>query len=247
MTLGDLVLVNAFMIQLYMPLNFLGVIYREIKQSLADMERLFALLDQHREVADLPDALPLQPHGARGRVLACRIQLREQSARSCSTSTSPFRPAPPPRWSATAARASRRCRGCCSASTMSTAGSITIDGQDLRERHAGDRCAARSASCRRIRCCSTTPSSTTSPTASRAPREDESIAAARAASIHDFIERLPDGYADHGGRARAEAVGRREAARGDRAHAAEGPGDPDLRRGHVRARLEAPSRRSRRS
>src|SRR4051812_40789862 len=52
MTLGDLVLVNSFMIQLYIPLNFLGVVYREIKQSLADMERLFSLLDENREVAD---------------------------------------------------------------------------------------------------------------------------------------------------------------------------------------------------
>lgn len=59
MTLGDLVLVNAFMIQLYIPLNFLGVIYREIKQSLADVDRMFSLLDQHREVADAPDAKPL--------------------------------------------------------------------------------------------------------------------------------------------------------------------------------------------
>jgi len=60
MSLGDLVLVNAFMIQLYIPLNFLGVIYRELKQSLADMERMFVILDQHREVADVPSALPLQ-------------------------------------------------------------------------------------------------------------------------------------------------------------------------------------------
>ncbi len=60
MSLGDLVLVNAFMIQLYIPLNFLGVIYRELKQSLADMERMFGLLDQHREVADAPGARPLQ-------------------------------------------------------------------------------------------------------------------------------------------------------------------------------------------
>ncbi len=59
MTLGDLVLVNAFMIQLYIPLNFLGVIYREIKQSLADVDRMFSLLDQHREVADAADAKPL--------------------------------------------------------------------------------------------------------------------------------------------------------------------------------------------
>jgi len=60
MTLGDLVLVNAFMIQLYIPLNFLGVIYRELKQSLADIERMFALLDQHKEVADTPNAHPIK-------------------------------------------------------------------------------------------------------------------------------------------------------------------------------------------
>jgi ATP-binding cassette, subfamily B, heavy metal transporter len=59
MTIGDLVLVNAFLIQLYMPLSFLGVIYREIRQSLADIERLFDLLAVDREVADAPDALPL--------------------------------------------------------------------------------------------------------------------------------------------------------------------------------------------
>ncbi len=64
MTLGDLVLVNAFMIQLYIPLNFLGVIYREIKQSLADVDRMFSLLDQHREVADAPDAKPLRLTGS---------------------------------------------------------------------------------------------------------------------------------------------------------------------------------------
>jgi ATP-binding cassette subfamily B protein len=59
MTLGDLVLVNALMIQLYIPLNFLGVIYREIKQSTVDMEKMFALLGQHREIADAPHAKPL--------------------------------------------------------------------------------------------------------------------------------------------------------------------------------------------
>jgi ABC-type transport system involved in Fe-S cluster assembly fused permease/ATPase subunit len=56
MTIGDLVLVNAFMIQIYIPLNFLGVLYREVKQALADMERMFALTAEHTEVADAPGA-----------------------------------------------------------------------------------------------------------------------------------------------------------------------------------------------
>jgi len=60
MTLGDLVLVNTLMIQLYIPLNFLGVIYREIKQSLTDLDRMFTLLESDREVADAPNAPPLR-------------------------------------------------------------------------------------------------------------------------------------------------------------------------------------------
>ena len=59
MSIGDLVLVNVLMIQLYIPLNFLGVLYREMKQSLADIDRMFALLEAHQEVADKPDAYPL--------------------------------------------------------------------------------------------------------------------------------------------------------------------------------------------
>ena len=64
MTLGDLVMVNAFMIQLYIPLNFLGVIYREIKQSLTDLDKMFSLLEREREVADLPGSTKLLVQGA---------------------------------------------------------------------------------------------------------------------------------------------------------------------------------------
>ena len=59
MTLGDLVMVNAFMIQLYIPLGFLGVIYREIKQSLTDLDKMFTLMEKEREIADAPGAQPL--------------------------------------------------------------------------------------------------------------------------------------------------------------------------------------------
>ncbi|MFN8793057.1 MAG: ABCB family ABC transporter ATP-binding protein/permease [Betaproteobacteria bacterium] len=60
LTLGDLVMINAFMIQLYIPLNFLGVMYREIKQSLTDLDKMFGLMEKHREVDDEPGAPALQ-------------------------------------------------------------------------------------------------------------------------------------------------------------------------------------------
>ena len=63
-TLGDFVLVNTYLLQLYQPLSFFGFIYREIKQAIIDMERMFELLGQDREVADRPDAQPLRVAGA---------------------------------------------------------------------------------------------------------------------------------------------------------------------------------------
>jgi ABC-type transport system involved in Fe-S cluster assembly fused permease/ATPase subunit len=60
MTVGDFVLVNTYLVQLYMPLNFLGFVYREIRQSLVNMEQMFSLLSINTEIADKPGATPLQ-------------------------------------------------------------------------------------------------------------------------------------------------------------------------------------------
>ena len=60
MTIGDLVLVNAFLLQLFIPLNFLGMVYRQIKYSMADMDLIFKLLERRAEIRDRPDACELQ-------------------------------------------------------------------------------------------------------------------------------------------------------------------------------------------
>jgi ATP-binding cassette subfamily B protein len=80
MTLGDLVMINAFMIQLYIPLNFLGVIYREIKQCLTDLDKMFTLMEREREVADTPGANPLQV--SQGRVRFDHVNFGYEPARA---------------------------------------------------------------------------------------------------------------------------------------------------------------------
>ncbi len=193
MTLGDLVLVNSFMIQLYIPLNFLGVIYREIKQSLADMERLFGLLEQNREVADAPDAKPLVTHGAKVEFLHVEFSYDPKRQILFDVDFT----IPPGTTTAVVGHSGS------GKSTLSRLlfrfydvqqGAIRIDGQDVKNvtqdslRHA----------------IGIVPQDTVlfndtieyniaygRPGASRA----DIVAAARAASIHDFIETLPDGYA----------------------------------------------------
>ena len=192
MTLGDLVLVNALMIQLYVPLNFLGVIYREIKQSTVDMEKMFALLGQNREIADAPDARPLQvPQGA---VRFDRVSFAYDPARPILHDVSFEVPA-----GRTVAVVGASGAG---KSTLARllyrfydvqGGAITIDGQDLRAVTQGTLRAA----------IGIVPQDTVlfndtveyniaygRPGAGRAEVE----AAARAAHIHDFIASTPGGY-----------------------------------------------------
>ena len=80
MTIGDLVLVNAFMIQLYIPLNFLGVLYREIKQALADMERMFALAAEHTRGRRRARRAGARRRRRRGALRARRLRLRDEPA-----------------------------------------------------------------------------------------------------------------------------------------------------------------------
>ncbi|EXU80154.1 metal ABC transporter permease [Comamonas aquatica DA1877] len=194
MTLGDFVMVNAFMIQLYIPLNFLGTLYREIKQSLADLSRMFVLMDQAREVADAPGAVPLQLQG-QPELRFDDVQFAYDPARPILQGVSFTVPA-----GRTVAVVGASGAG---KSTLARllyrfydvqAGRITIAGQDIRQ--------VTQDSVRRA--IGIVPQDTVlfndtvayniaygRPGATQAEVE----AAARAARIHDFIQSTPQGYA----------------------------------------------------
>ena len=192
MTLGDLVLVNVFMIQLYMPLHFLGFVYREIKNALADMERMFTLLNENREVEDAPDARSLGLQA--GRVEFRNVAFSYDPDRQILSDVS-FEIPPGDTVAVVGASGAGK-------STLSrllfrfydvASGSIAIDGQDIRS--------VTQASLRA--CIGIVPQDTVlfndsiyyniaygRPEATR----DEVLQAAQSAHIHAFIESLPQGY-----------------------------------------------------
>ena len=192
LTLGDLVLVNTLLIQLYIPLNFLGMIYREIKQALVDMDKMFTLLRVNAEIQDAPDARELViTHGA---VTFSHVDFAYDQRRQILNDVD-FQIAPGSKVAVVGSSGAGK-------STLSrllfrfyevSAGGISIDGQDIR--HVTQKSLRRAIGI--------VPQDTVlfndtiyyniaygKPDATR----EEIIQAAKHAHIHEFIETLPDKY-----------------------------------------------------
>jgi ATP-binding cassette subfamily B protein len=195
LTLGDLVLINTFMLQLYIPLNFLGVVYRELKQSLTDMDRMFTLLDAQREVPDASGAPVLAVRGGEVRFAHVTFgydperRILDDVSFTIDAGTTTAVVGASGAGKSTLARLLFRFYDL----DRERGGAITIDGQDIREVTQDSLRAS----------IGIVPQDTVlfndtiyyniaygRPSATR----DEVIAAARAAHIHTFIEGLPKGY-----------------------------------------------------
>ncbi len=192
MTVGSFVMVNAFIIQITMPLNFLGTVYREIRQSLVDMREMYELVEQDADVVDTPDAVPLEP--GPGHVKFEDVTFSYSSDRPILGGVS-FQIPPGHTVAVVGPSGSGK-------STIARLlfrfydvedGSISIDGQDLR--------AVTQASLRRA--IGVVPQDTVlfNDTigynigyGADSPSHADVEAAARAARIHGFIDGLPDGY-----------------------------------------------------